>query len=63
MIELALRMYAHRAAFMRDPWSVFDLSLRLSVAAVGGLQAQPGAGGQDDLGLRTVEGDRDRGLG
>jgi len=25
VLELALRLYAHRSAFFRDPWSVFDL--------------------------------------
>lgn len=25
VVELALRLYAHRGAFFRDPWSVFDL--------------------------------------
>ena len=25
VVELALRIYAHRAAFFRDPWSCFDL--------------------------------------
>lgn len=25
VLELALRLYAHRGAFFRDPWSVFDL--------------------------------------
>ncbi|WP_291994728.1 ion transporter [Candidatus Accumulibacter sp. ACC003] len=25
--EIALRLYAHRAAFWRDPWSVFDLAV------------------------------------
>ncbi|HMN93725.1 MAG TPA: ion transporter [Hydrogenophaga sp.] len=25
VVELLLRLYAHRAAFFRDPWSVFDL--------------------------------------
>ena len=25
VVEIALRLYAHRSAFFRDPWSVFDL--------------------------------------
>jgi voltage-gated sodium channel len=25
VVEIALRLFAHRAAFFRDPWSVFDL--------------------------------------
>jgi voltage-gated sodium channel len=27
VVEIALRLYAHRAAFWRDPWSVFDFSV------------------------------------
>ena len=27
VIEIALRLYAHRAAFWRDPWSVFDFAV------------------------------------
>jgi voltage-gated sodium channel len=27
VIEIALRIYAHRAAFWRDPWSVFDFTV------------------------------------
>jgi voltage-gated sodium channel len=27
VVELALRMYVHRLAFWRDPWSVFDFSV------------------------------------
>lgn len=36
--ELALRGYAHRAAFLRDPWSVFD-------ALVVGVSLLPASGG------------------
>jgi voltage-gated sodium channel len=27
VVEIALRLYAHRAAFWRDPWSVFDFAV------------------------------------
>jgi len=27
VVELALRVFAHRAAFFRDPWSLFDLAV------------------------------------
>ncbi len=27
VLEIALRLYAHRAAFWRDPWSVFDFAV------------------------------------
>jgi voltage-gated sodium channel len=27
VVEIALRLYAHRSAFFRDPWSVFDLAV------------------------------------
>jgi voltage-gated sodium channel len=27
VVELLLRLFAHRAAFFRDPWSVFDLAI------------------------------------
>lgn len=27
VVEIALRLYAHRAAFWRDPWSVFDFTV------------------------------------
>ena len=27
VVEIVLRLYAHRAAFWRDPWSVFDFAV------------------------------------
>ncbi len=27
VVEIALRLYAHRLRFFRDPWSVFDLAI------------------------------------
>jgi len=33
VVEIALRLYAHRAAFWRDPWSVFDF-LVIAIALV-----------------------------
>ena len=33
VVEIAIRLYVHRAAFWRDPWSVFDFSV-IAIALV-----------------------------